>query len=113
MVIVVRKDLKLSPGKMAAQVGHAAVNLALAGARRKDKAYEAWLSEGQKKVVVKGEGLRQLYELKEQAEALGLATTLVSDAGLTEVEPGTTTCLGVGPAKAKDVDRVTGGLALA
>jgi PTH2 family peptidyl-tRNA hydrolase len=112
MVIVVRKDLKLSPGKMAAQVGHAAVNLALAGARRKDKAYEAWLSEGQKKVVVKGEGLRQLYDLKEAAEGLGFATTLIADAGLTEVEPGTTTCLGIGPAKGKEVDKVTGHLGL-
>lgn len=112
MVVAVRKDIKLSPGKMAAQVGHACVNLALMDRNQKRKAFQAWLHEGQKKVVVKVEGLRELHALKAAAEERDLPTTLIQDAGLTEVAPGTTTCLGIGPASSRDIDPVTGHLSL-
>jgi PTH2 family peptidyl-tRNA hydrolase len=112
MVVAVRKDLRLSPGKIAAQVGHACVNLAMMERNQKRKAFHAWLGEGQKKVVVKVGSLKELYALKEQAEELDLPTTLIQDAGLTEVEPGTVTCLGIGPAAGRDIDPVTGGLPL-
>jgi PTH2 family peptidyl-tRNA hydrolase len=112
MVIAVRRDIKISAGKTAAQVGHACVNLALMERNQKRKAFQAWLAEGQKKVVVKVGSLKELYALKEAAEERDLPTTIVQDAGLTEVEPGTVTCLGIGPAASKDVDPVTGGLPL-
>ncbi|MCU0862055.1 MAG: peptidyl-tRNA hydrolase, partial [Methanomassiliicoccales archaeon] len=60
MVIAVRKDLRLSPGKLAAQVAHAAVNCAFASKRRTPKWFEPWYTEGQKKVVVKVAGLDEL-----------------------------------------------------
>lgn len=112
MVIAVRKDLKLGPGKIAAQVGHACVNLALMERNQKRRAFRDWLDEGQGKVVVKVGSLQELYALKEAAEERDLPTTLVQDAGKTQVEPGTTTCLGIGPAASKDIDPVTGHLAL-
>lgn len=112
MVVAVRRDIKLSVGKTAAQVGHACVNLALMERNQKRKEFRAWLEEGQKKVVVKVGSLKELYALKEQAEDRGLPTSVVQDAGLTEVEPGTTTCLGIGPAASKDIDPVTGELPL-
>lgn len=112
MVVAVRRDIKLSPGKTAAQVGHACVNLVLSERNRKRKEFHAWLEEGQKKVVVKVGSLKELYALKEAAEERDLPTTVVQDAGLTEVEPGTITCLGIGPGALKDIDPVTGDLAL-
>ncbi len=112
MVIAVRKDLRLSSGKMAAQVAHAAVNCALASKKRKPEWFREWYEEGQKKVVVKVPGLGELFELKSTAEAEGLVTSLVVDAGLTELPPGTTTCLGIGPAPNGVVDKVTGHLGL-
>lgn len=112
MVFVVRKDLKLGPGKMAVQVAHAATSLAEANRKRKRDDYDEWLRDGQKKVVVKAESLEQLFALKEQAERRGLPTSLIQDAGLTEVAPGTVTCLGIGPARDRDVDPITGGLPL-
>lgn len=112
MVIVVRKDVKMGPGKVAAQVGHACVNLALNERNQRRREFRAWLEEGQQKVVVKVPGLRELYEVREAAEARGLPTTLIQDAGHTQVEPGTITCLGIGPAASKDVDPVTGHLGL-
>lgn len=112
MVIAVRKDLKLSAGKMAAQVAHAAVNCALASKKRRPEYFERWYNEGQKKVVVKVQGLSELLQVKQAAEDRGLVTSLITDAGMTELPPGTITCLGIGPAPNAEIDRVTGHLGL-
>jgi PTH2 family peptidyl-tRNA hydrolase len=112
MVVAVRKDLKLSPGKMAAQVAHAAVNCALTCKKKRSVQFQEWYSEGQKKVVVKVLDLPELFRLKQAAEDAGLITSLIVDAGLTELPPGTTTCLGIGPAPNEEVDRITGHLGL-
>jgi len=112
MVIAVRKDIKLSPGKLAAQVAHAAVNCALSAKKRKTDWYERWYAEGQKKVVVKVKDLKELLELKMAAESAGLVTSLITDAGMTELPPNTTTCLGIGPAPDNLIDKVTGHLGL-
>jgi PTH2 family peptidyl-tRNA hydrolase len=112
MVIAVRKDLKLSAGKMAAQVAHAAVNCALQAKRRKPEWFDKWHEEGQKKVVVKVANLEELLRLKVGAEDAGLVTSLITDAGLTELPPNTTTVLGIGPAPEEAIDHVTGHLGL-
>lgn len=112
LVVAIRTDIKLSPGKMAVQVSHAAVNCALSAKKNKDRWFKAWYNEGQKKVVVKGGSLKDLYELKVMAEGLGLTTSLIQDAGKTEVDPGTVTCLGIGPAPNPEIDKVTGSLGL-
>jgi peptidyl-tRNA hydrolase, PTH2 family len=112
LVVVARKDLKLSAGKLAAQVGHAAVDCAMKAKRHQPAVFEAWYEEGQKKVVVKAENERQLFELKLAAEKAGLTTALIADAGHTELAPGTITVLGVGPGRGIDVDKITGHLPL-
>ena len=112
LVVVVRSDLKLSPGKMAVQVANAAVGCALECRERSRKKFDAWLKEGQRKVVVRVKSLSELHMTRESARGRGLITSLVADAGLTEVPPGTVTCLGIGPAGNEEVDPVTGGLQL-
>lgn len=112
MVIVVRWDLKLSAGKMAAQVAHAAVNCALIAKKRTPNWFDQWYSEGQRKVVVKVPHLEDVYEVKSNAEALWLVTSLITDAGMTEIPPNTVTCLGIGPGPNEVVDKVTGHLKL-
>jgi PTH2 family peptidyl-tRNA hydrolase len=113
MVIVVRDDLKMSGGKLAAQVAHAAVTCALEAKAKKAKWFSEWYREGQRKVVLKARDVEELRSLKDMAARAGLPFSLVSDAGLTELPPNTTTCLGIGPAPDTDLDPITGSLPLA
>lgn len=112
LVIAVRNDLKLSRGKLAVQVAHAAVSCAHRSARKDKQNFKPWFAEGQKKVVVKVADLAALRELQARARVSGLTTSMISDAGHTEVEPGTVTCLGLGPATAQRLDLLTGELTL-
>ncbi len=113
LVVVVRDDIKMSVGKLAAQVAHAAVTCALEAKSRKPKWFSEWLKEGQRKVVLRAEDMDQLRALKDQAMRAGLPQALITDAGLTELAPNTTTCLGIGPAPENLLDPITGSLQLA
>ncbi len=113
LVIIVRDDLKMSGGKLAAQVAHAAVTCALEAKARKAKWFAEWYKEGQRKVVLRARDLEELRALKERAARARLPNAMISDAGLTELPPNTTTCLGIGPAPDTDLDPITGSLPLA
>ena len=106
-VILVRKDLKLPKGKLAAQVAHACLESCLKTERRK---LDTWRSEGGKKVVLEVENEKELFKYKQMCEDEGLKTALIIDAGRTVVAPGTITCLGVEPCEEKDIDAITGKL---
>ncbi|MEM2092702.1 MAG: peptidyl-tRNA hydrolase Pth2 [Candidatus Bathyarchaeia archaeon] len=111
-VIVFRSDLKLSKGKMAAQAGHAAVSAAEETRKHNRNWWENWMKEGQCKIVVKVKNEKELLELKKQADEMKLPHALIVDSGLTEIPPGTITCLGIGPAPAEKIDKLTGVLPL-
>lgn len=102
----------MGKGKIAVQVGHATITAAEETRRLHPGWWKEWLNEGQCKVVVKVNSEEQLRALKRKADDLDLAAAVVQDRGLTQVEPGTTTCVGIGPAPAELVDRITGTLPL-
>jgi PTH2 family peptidyl-tRNA hydrolase len=111
-VIVFRSDLRLGKGKIAAQAGHAAISAA-EEARKLHKGWlEKWMKEGQCKIAVKVRSEKELLELEKQAKDFSLPCALIIDRGLTEVPPGTVTCLGIGPAPTEKVDKITGMLPL-
>ena len=111
-VIVVRSDLEMSKGKTATQAGHAAVSAAEEARKYYSKWWAAWFSEGQCKIVVKINSEKELLKLKDKAQEEGLPYALIADRGLTEIPPDTVTCLGIGPAPAGKVDKITGTLSL-
>jgi len=106
-VILVREDLKLPKGKLSAQVAHASVDTAL---KSDKKIVDLWKKEGAKKVVLKVKDEKELFKYKEMAEDIGLKTSLITDAGRTVLEPGTITCLGIGPDLEEKIDKVSGKL---
>ncbi len=107
--IIIRNDVKMSCGKKCAQAGHAAI---VAYEKADSSSKKAWMNEGQKKVVLKANDERTLFELKNIAEVAGISAALIQDAGMTEIPPGTITALGLGPAKSEELDKITGSLTL-
>ncbi len=109
LVIITRADLQLPKGKLAVQCAHAAVDAAL----HADKDILAqWHRDGAKKVALKVKDEKGLLAYFKKAKAEKLPVTLVADAGLTVVPPGTKTCIAIGPDEEKKIDKVTGELPL-
>lgn len=111
-VICVRDDLDLSPGKLAVQVAHGAVDAALAAKADRKEWFAAWRRGGKTKVCVRVPDEEALHELQVQARAAAIPHSLVRDAGRTEVEPGTVTALALGPAPEEVLDPLTRSLTL-
>ena len=110
-VIVVRTDLDMGKGKIAAQVGHACV----LGAEYVRKSKPEWFSEwwkGQEKIVLKVSNLKELEQVKQGAIEIGVPWSEVTDAGHTQIAPGTVTCISIGPAPEEKIDKITGDLKL-
>ena len=112
MALLVREDVAMGAGKLAAQAGHAAVGAAMATRDRSPMLMGRWECDGQKKVTLGVKNLRVMNELLGEAKTARLTTFVVEDAGRTEVEPGTVTVAAIGPAAASDIDKITGHLRL-
>lgn len=107
--ILVRKDLDLPKGKLAVQVAHAAAEAVL---RSNKKDIAEWRNEGMPKIVLKVKDLKELQKFNQLAKDMGFTTALITDAGRTVVEPGTVTCLGIGPEDEEKLDKLIGELKL-
>ncbi|TFY72620.1 hypothetical protein EVG20_g362 [Dentipellis fragilis] len=112
LVLVVRTDLKMTPGKIAAQCGHATLACYKALSKKNPKLLQHWERTGQAKIALKGTSEEQLMELEAIAKSLNLCARHIEDAGRTQVEPGSRTVLGIGPAPVDLINQVTGHLRL-
>lgn len=135
-MIVMRRDLKMRKGKIAAQAGHACVEAALMALVREDRLGEVrmtpdegwvylehpadevtplsdWFDAGVAKVCVYVDSEDELLDIAEQGREQGFLVALIRDAGFTEFhgEP-TYTCLAFEPLPADRIDPITGELPL-
>ncbi len=111
-VILVRMDLGMGKGKIAAQVAHASLSSYLKVADTFPELSKRWLSEGGKKVVLKVNSLEELLKIKNELDRDRIPNVIIQDAGHTQVSPGTITCLGIGPWYGDELDKYTGHLKL-
>ena len=100
-VILVRQDLKLPKGKLAAQVAHASVEAVL---KADKETVKAWRNEGMAKIVLKVKDEKELLKFNQIAKDEGLTSAVITDAGKTVVAPGTKTCLAIGPDDEGNID---------
>ena len=135
-MIVMRRDLKMRKGKIAAQAGHACVEAPLMALAREGRLGEVrvtpdqswvyledegtratplsdWFDAGVAKVCVYVDSEEELLDLAARGRELGFAVALIRDAGHTEFhgEP-TYTCLAFEPLAAEQIDPLTGELPL-
>lgn len=107
-------------GKIAAQCSHATLacyKTLTRAAQRNPSSAEArllqrWERRGQAKIAVQVKSEAELLDLMGKARSLGITAEVIQDAGRTQIDPGSLTVLGVGPAPKSLVDKVTGGLKL-
>lgn len=135
-MIVMRRDLKMRKGKIAAQAGHACVEATLTALAREDRLGQIsldpdangiyladmgtartcltdWFDAGVAKVCVYVDSEEELLDLYQRGREAGFAVALIRDAGHTEFhgEP-TYTCLAFEPLTADLIDPLTGELPL-
>lgn len=133
-MIVMRRDLKMRKGKIAAQAGHACVTAVLAALAREQRLGQVqadetgvvltqdgqsatplseWFARGVAKVCVYVDSEEELLEIDRKAKAAGILSALICDSGLTEFHGQPTyTCLAFEPALPEKVDPITGELSL-
>ncbi|KAF8213293.1 peptidyl-tRNA hydrolase PTH2-domain-containing protein [Mycena galopus ATCC 62051] len=112
LVLIVRTDLKMTPGKISAQCGHATLACYKTLVKRNAQLVKHWERTGQAKIALKATSEKQLLELEAQAKRLNLCARSIQDAGRTQVDPGSRTVLAIGPAPVELINRVTGKLRL-
>lgn len=107
--IVIRKDLNMSPGKLATQAAHGSV----AVFKKVDsEVKQQWEAEGERKIILQINNADELLELQEEANKLGIPNEIISDDGFTELDPNTKTVITIGPGDDDIIDKVTGNLDL-
>ena len=117
-VIVVRKDIDMPKGKLAAQVSHASMGAMLQLMRSDDgNAYHfdvkencgasKWLNGSFTKIVLYCDSLEEMLEIHDKAKENNLNACLIEDEGRTVFNEPTYTCLGLGPDFNEKFDGIT------
>ena len=114
MVILIRSDLAMSPGKVASQCVHAALGCVrqFTSTITFEAKLQAWESTGEKVVCLRCDTLADMQTCLNAARTQNIPVHAVRDAGRTEIAPGSITCLAIGPDKTTRIDGVTGTLRL-
>lgn len=121
-IILIRNDLNLSNGKLAAQVAHASVSAFLNREKSDDlpannqlilnlsEADCEWLTHRFTKICLGVKDEQELIHYYNEAKKMGLKCSLIKDAGFTELEQPTYTTVGIGPDFNEKINVLTGNL---
>lgn len=124
MVIIVRSDLKntknekVRTGKIIAQACHSVLGFVWDNLKGRKISFELsdeqfeWVKCGQTKIALKVGSEKEMMELFGNAKSQGLAVELITDAGHTEFDGPTKTCIAIGPNYSSKIDAITGHLSL-
>ncbi|CCU74973.1 peptidyl-tRNA hydrolase/Pth2p [Blumeria hordei DH14] len=114
LVLLVRTDLGMTKGKIAAQCSHATLACYKHHLRAKNPSplLRQWERQGQAKIALQVKSEGELSLLQDKALSLGLVAEVITDAGRTQIASGSQTVLGIGPAPKSIIDQVTGHLKL-
>ena len=88
LVLVVRPDLKMSGGKIAAQCSHATLACFKSISKACPALCRRWENTGQAKIALRGDegGEDELVFLHAQAVSLGVTAKIIRDAGRTQID---------------------------
>ncbi|KAJ1959973.1 hypothetical protein GGI12_004056 [Dipsacomyces acuminosporus] len=112
LVLIIRTDLGMTKGKIAAQCSHATLGCYKRALRYAPGMLKAWEYTGQAKVTLKCSSEEELLALQKKAQELGLVAQSICDAGRTQIAAGSRTVLGIGPGPISLIDQVSGHLKL-
>jgi PTH2 family peptidyl-tRNA hydrolase len=110
--IILRTDIKMGKGKMVAQASHASLMAYLNCTKKEEAIALEWINSGERKIVLKVGSEVELLELHKLCGREKIPCALVVDAGRTQLDPGTSTALGIGPWHEEDINKITGKLKL-
>ncbi|KAF0990397.1 hypothetical protein HZS_4940, partial [Henneguya salminicola] len=97
MVIVLRKDLKLSKGKAAAQCCRASLGVYKISKQTRPNIIHSWENEGSGKIVLRAHSENELHQIYEFAQSCNIPTALIRDMENAGLEEGTPTAVAIGP----------------
>lgn len=106
LYIFMRSDLNMSRGKIAVQAGHAT---ALVMMKENQETIQEWMLNAQIKIVLVVNSLEEIEDLELECIKRNLKYAIVHDAGRTEIEPDTITCMGVGLESRKRLNKLAKG----
>ena len=134
MMIVMRRDLKMRKGKIAAQAGHACIDAILMALNKEGRVNDFeitddgiilkdsdksttplsdWFKYGCAKICVYVDSEEELMNIADKAKEKGIIAAVITDAGMTEFHGvPTKTCLALEPLPAEVADELTGNLPL-
>ncbi|ORY07583.1 PTH2-domain-containing protein [Basidiobolus meristosporus CBS 931.73] len=112
MVLVIRTDLGMGKGKVAAQCSHATLAVYKEALKKSPEILRNWEYSGQAKITLKCDNEGEMLELQKKARSMGLCARSIQDAGRTQIAAGSRTVLAIGPGPVEIINEVTGHLKL-
>jgi len=134
-VIVVRKDLNMRKGKIAAQACHGSMGVVLDMLKRNSITYSnghgvkkglyfpeivdegtplyEWWNSSFTKIVLYVNSEEEVFELEKKCQESNIPCAVITDSGFTEFHGvSTVTCVAIGPYWSEKIDEITGDLPL-